>query len=75
MQSTHLRWEVWVSDPWDGTVTQEGDWRFNACFDTRLEAEAEEQWYKRRRYSTQVRIRTTRYQLSKHITTGSDNAR
>ena len=69
MQSTHLRWEVWVSDP--GGWYDPTDWRFNACFDTRLEAEAEESWYKEKGYSTQVRIRTTRYQRPKHITTGA----
>lgn len=65
---THIRWEIWIGE-WTGD-DPELRWRFNACFDERSRAEAEGAWYRERGYSNvDLRCRTTRYQVRRHVTT------
>jgi hypothetical protein len=56
-----VRWEVWVKNA-DGT------YRFNACFETKTQADDEAGWYKQWGYETDIRVRTTRYQQMKYRT-------
>ncbi len=67
--NVHLRYEVWVTD----IINEAGlcvDWRFNACFDERSDAEKERDWYHRQGYAVDIRMRTTRYQRPEHMTHG-----
>lgn len=68
----HIRWEVWISDEGNDTwYTPQNGWRFNACFDSRQQAEAEASWYHRHGYVLiDIRVRTTRYQKNEHVTSG-----
>lgn len=68
MSASHVRWEVWISNQFLAPIP-EASWRFNACFDGKLRAEAEAQWYITRGYATDIRVRTSRFQRNEHITT------
>lgn len=56
-----VRWEVWVKN-------EDGTFRFNACFETKAQADTEAGWYDCWGYETDIRVRTTRYQQMKHRT-------
>lgn len=63
---TTLRHEVWINE----TGNPDDRWRFNACFDDYSKALVESAWYRLRGYRVELRMRTKRYQESRHITTG-----
>lgn len=68
-----IRWEVWVNDRANHRYVPQNDWRFNACFEKREDAEREAEWYLDHGYLyVDVRIRTTRYQDKSQITTGTE---